>query len=89
MESKMIMLVSNFPRKILKKSARTPVVMQLSLLFLWRHLVLNVSYERDPHFGRVIAAQHITHKVCLDLHLNLDFGSVIGPGTRDPATYHF
>lgn len=54
------------------------------LLLLWRHLILNVSYKRDPHLGRVIAAEHITHKVRFDLHLNLVFGSVIGPGTREP-----
>lgn len=61
-----------------------------SSLFLRRHLVLNVSYQRHSHLCRVIAAEHITHKVCLDLHLNLEPGSsvsgqnnqrsAIGPG---------
>lgn len=74
------------------RNPRTPILqssvnahLTRLLLFLRWHLILNVSYERDPHLRSVISAQHITDKVRLDLHLNLKAGSVMGPGTREPT----
>ena len=38
---------------------------------IWRHLVFNVSQQRDPHLGSVIPPQDITNVMYLNLHLDL------------------
>lgn len=43
-----------------------------SSLIVWRQLVLDISKQRDPHLRRIISSQHITDKMCFDLHLHLE-----------------
>ena len=39
-------------------------------VILRRQFVVNISYQGYPHLGRVIAPEHVTDEVCLDLHLH-------------------
>lgn len=52
----------------------------LGLVILRRQFVIYVPDERYPHLCRVIAAQDVADKVCLDLHLNHLQGA-----TKDPT----
>ena len=44
-------------------------------LVIWWEFVVDVSYQGDPHLGRIISSQDITHKARLNLHLDLQLSA--------------
>ena len=41
------------------------------LFIIRRHLVVNVADKRYAHLGGIVTPEHVTDKVCLNLHVDL------------------
>lgn len=54
----------------------------LGLIVLRGQFVVYIPNERNPHLRRIVAAQDVADKVCLDLHLHHLQGAA-----KDPAVY--
>ena len=61
--------------KVISRNDSSELVFQFiqetGLLVIRRHLILNVAYQRNPHFSRVVAAQDVANKASFHLHLHL------------------
>lgn len=83
--------ISDFIKDIVRGIYFTPSssssIAEQPLLIVRRHLILNIAYQRDPHFSRVVAAQHIADEASLDLHLHLHLTvSITTTSTKSPPS---